>query len=89
MVIGGHRVPVANLPYTMASDAAGAMAEDAPFAACYFDRADARVFSLRSRGEDGLDVSEIAARYGGERSAPFVNGLAESLARRLRPAAQR
>ena len=65
MVIGGHRVPVANLPYTMASDAAGAMAEDAPFAACYFDRTDARVFSLRSRGEGGLDVAEIAASYGG------------------------
>lgn len=65
MVIGGHRVPVANLPYTMASDAAGAMAETAPFAACYFDRTDARVFSLRSRGEGGLDVAEIAAGYGG------------------------
>lgn len=65
MVIGGHRIPVANLPYTMASDAAGLMALDAPFAACYFDRADARVFSLRSRGDGGLDVSEIAAAYGG------------------------
>lgn len=65
MVIGGHRVPVANLPYTMASDAAGRMAGEAPFAACYFDRPDARVFSLRSRGEGGLDVSEIAAAYGG------------------------
>ena len=65
MVIGGHRVPVANLPYTMASDAAGAMAEDAPFAACYFDRSDARVFSLRSRREGGMDVAEIAASYGG------------------------
>lgn len=65
MVIGGHRVPVANLPYTMASDAAGAMADTAPFAACYFDRADARVFSLRSRGDDGMDVAEIAASYGG------------------------
>lgn len=65
MVIGGHRVPVANLPYTMASDAAGAMAETAPFAACYFDRPDARVFSLRSRGEGGFDVSTIAASYGG------------------------
>lgn len=65
MVIGGHRVPVANLPYTMASDAAGQMAEVAPFAACYFDRADARVFSLRSRGEGGMDVAGIAASYGG------------------------
>lgn len=65
MVIAGHRVPVANLPYTMASDAAGQMAQGAPFAACYYDRPDARVFSLRSRGDGGIDVSEIAAAYGG------------------------
>lgn len=64
MVIGGMRVPVANLPYTMASDAAHLLAADAPFAACYFDRPDARVFSLRSRDE-GADVSLIAAGYGG------------------------
>jgi len=65
MTIGGHRVPVANLPYTMSSDAAGKLAEGNAFAACYFDRADARVFSLRSRGPDGADVSEIAKQYGG------------------------
>lgn len=65
MVIAGFRVPVANLPYTMASDAAHLMAEDAPFAACYFDRADGqRVFSLRSH-EAGADVGAIAAHYGG------------------------
>lgn len=66
MVIGGVRVPVANLPYTMSSDAAGLMAQEAPFAACYYDRNDGlRVFSLRSRGEGGADVSAIAAAYGG------------------------
>lgn len=74
MIIGGHVVPVANLPYTMASDAAHrlcAPCDDGlagswipPFAACYFDKADARVFSLRSR-EDGTDVSAIAKSYGG------------------------
>jgi uncharacterized protein len=65
MIIGGHRVPVANLPYTMASDAANTLAEGNPFGACYFDRADgSRVFSLRSKAE-GLDVSLIATRYGG------------------------
>lgn len=64
MVIGGHRVPVANLPYTMASDAAGKLAEGQPFGATYFDKPGGRVFSLRSRG-DGLDVSAIAAAYGG------------------------
>lgn len=65
MMIGGVKVPCANLPYTMASDAAGKLAECAPFGACYFDRADARVFSLRSRGHAGADVSEIAKNYGG------------------------
>ena len=65
MVIGGHLVPVANSPPTMASDAAGKLASAAPFAATYFDKPGARVFSLRSRGSDGMDVSEIAKRYGG------------------------
>lgn len=64
MVIGGVNVPVANLPYTMASEAAGKLAEGEPFAACYFDGAEVRTFSLRSR-KDGMDVSAIAKRYGG------------------------
>lgn len=60
------QVPCANLPYVYASDAAGLMAEGAPFAATYYQDADgAFVFSLRSRGEGGADVSEVAARYGG------------------------
>jgi oligoribonuclease NrnB/cAMP/cGMP phosphodiesterase (DHH superfamily) len=64
MHIGGHQVPVANLPPVWASDAANLLAENEPFAACYYDRSDSRVFSLRSR-EDGLDVSAIAKQYGG------------------------
>ncbi len=64
MVIGGHRVPVANVPHFMASDAGGLLAQDQPFSATYYDRPGARVFSLRSR-EGGIDVSEIAASYGG------------------------
>lgn len=65
MVIGGVDVPVANLPYMMASEAAGDMAESAPFAATYYDGTDARHFSLRSRGAEGMDVAEIAKGYGG------------------------
>lgn len=64
MRIGGFEVPVANLPYTMASDAGQILAEGAYFAACYFDRNDGqRIFSLRSLGS--FDVSEIAKKYGG------------------------
>lgn len=64
MVIGGHKVPVVNLPYFMASEAAGQLAEGAPFAAAYYDKGDARVFSLRSR-KGSVDVAEIAKAYGG------------------------
>lgn len=76
MIIGGHWIPVANLPYTLTSDAGHLMCEPyaspnlqgefvtPPFAACYWDTADGRVFSLRSR-EGGMDVSEIAKQYGG------------------------
>lgn len=78
MTIGGFRVPVANLPYTLTSDAGHLMctqpmdgvgdadwcAEKPPFAACYWDTPKGRVFSLRSI-DGGTDVSAIAASYGG------------------------
>jgi len=64
MEIGGIDVPVANLPYTLTSDAGHLMSLTSPFAACYWDTPAGRVFSLRS-GEDGMDVSVIAAKYGG------------------------
>lgn len=64
MEIGGHVVPVANVPFTMASDAAGKLAEGMLFAATYYDTEKERVFSLRS-AEDGLDVSLVAKLYGG------------------------
>ena len=64
MVIGGQEVWAANLPYTLTSDAGHLMATGEPFAACYWDTADGRVFSLRSTDE-GEDVSAIAAQYGG------------------------
>lgn len=64
MVIGGHDVPVASLPYTLVSDAAHEMAKGELFAACYWDTAESRVFGLRAT-DDGLDVSDIAKQYGG------------------------
>ena len=64
MMIGGHRVPVANLPYTMSSDAGHELAKGHPFAACYWDTPTGRVFSLRSNAY-GVDVSEVAKQYGG------------------------
>ena len=73
MVIGGQLVPVANIPYTLVSDAGHLMCLGIdeglagswipPFAACYWDTPEGRVFSLRSDGR--TDVSEVAKSYGG------------------------
>ena len=69
MTIGGYRVPIANLPYTMGSDAGHALCQSAasgtlpPFAGIYYDRPKGRTFSLRSSGD--FDVSAIAVKYGG------------------------
>jgi oligoribonuclease NrnB/cAMP/cGMP phosphodiesterase (DHH superfamily) len=79
MRLGGYLVPVANLPYTMTSDAGhilcsrnfeGRKSADPndpykqPFAATYYDTPNGRQFSLRSE-PGGVDVSEIAVQYGG------------------------
>lgn len=63
--IGGYVVPVVNAPLFMASDLAGELAENEPFAAVYAEDGKYTSFSLRSRAPDGVDVSEIAKRYGG------------------------
>lgn len=64
--IDGWLVPIANMPYTLASDACEEMARrhGSPFAACYYDTPKRREFSLRSL-PNGIDVSEVARRYGG------------------------
>ena len=62
--IGGYQVPIANLPYTLSSDAGHILAKDKPFAGCYYDTPEGRVFSLRS-ANDGLDVDKVAKLYGG------------------------
>lgn len=64
MIIAGYSVPVASLPYTLTSDAGYLMAHGKPFAACYWDTPDRRVFSLRST-DDGMDVATIAETFGG------------------------
>ena len=63
MNIGGHNVPVANVPKQFGSYLASDLAVGEPFAAYYYDT-NQREFGLRSTPE-GLDVSVIAAMYGG------------------------
>lgn len=63
--IAGHVVPVVNSA-TMQSEIGNELCKGKPFAAIYFDnlKDNVRVWSLRSC-EGGLDVSEIAKKFGG------------------------
>lgn len=62
----GYKVPVVNAPFAAISELLGHLAESAPFALGWFQRGDGMYqYSLRSRGPDGVDVSEVAKRYGG------------------------
>lgn len=63
-VIAGFDVPTLNAPYFFSSDAGHIMGAGEPFAACYWDTRDGRVYSLRSE-DAGQDVADIAARFGG------------------------
>lgn len=67
MIISGYDVPVANVPYMMASSAGHKMADNEPFAATYYDTADYRVFSLRSNKSSpvAVNVAKIAELFGG------------------------
>lgn len=64
MFILGHNVPVCNAPHMYSSEGGHLMGAGEPFAATYSDLPDGRKFELRS-AEDGMDVSDIAKRYGG------------------------
>lgn len=63
--IAGYDVPVLNAPPMWASEAGNILAQGEPFAATYFVNKDGEhLYSLRST-KDGLDVSEIAKKFGG------------------------
>lgn len=64
VTIAGHDVPVANVPYAVGSDVAGELAKGEPFAAYWYESDGERRWGLRS-APDGLDVAEIAQRFGG------------------------
>ncbi|MFP4247877.1 MAG: hypothetical protein ACLFQ1_11950 [Halochromatium sp.] len=72
--IAGHEVPVINAPGQYSSEIGALLCRGEPFAACYHDTPNGRRFSLRSDA-DGLDVSWIAAQFGGgghPRAAGFL-----------------
>ena len=62
--IRGYNVPILNAPYFYSSEAGHIMGENEPFAACYWDVPEGRIYSLRS-ASSGVDVSTIASSFGG------------------------
>lgn len=61
----GYSVPVVNAVPNLASDVGNDLAIGHPFAIVYIDGPDGRLVSLRSSKNGGVDVSEIAKKYGG------------------------
>lgn len=73
--IAGYDVPVANAPYFYASNLGHVLAIDEPFSATYSDSEGKRKYSLRSANGTGLNVADIAQRFGGgghKHAAGFV-----------------
>ena len=65
LVIDGHTVPSLNCPYFHASEAGNIMSKNEKFAACYYITPNGVKFGLRSQADGGMDVSEIAKKFGG------------------------
>lgn len=63
ITVAGHRVLCANTPI-LQSEVAGALAEGRPFGVAWYEADGRRYYSLRSR-DGGIDVSEVARKFGG------------------------
>ena len=63
--LADYEVPMLNAPYFYASEAGHELCKGESFAVTYYDTGTHRKFSLRSDKVDGVDVSEIAKKYGG------------------------
>jgi len=79
--LAGYEVPIVNCPHAIVSELVGQLAQGYPFAAGYTDQGSQRSWSLRST-QAGLDVAEIARRFGGgghPRAAGFSTRIPEDL----------
>lgn len=63
--ISGYTVPIVNCPSEIISELVGELSVGHPFAAGFQDSEEKRSWSLRSDGDNGEDVSQIASAFGG------------------------
>lgn len=64
-IVDGHDVPVINCNHMFSSDIGDELSKGEPFSVTYSDIDGKRLFSLRSQKIGGMDVSVIAAKFGG------------------------
>ncbi len=77
--IAGYTVPIVNAPSSIGSELLNQLSAGFPFAAAYEDKPGHRSWQLRSGGDKAVDVSEIAALFGGgghQRASGFSTGHA-------------
>lgn len=63
--IGGYYVPVVNANRIYGSEIGAILSKGQPFSASYYDDKTCRCYELRSQADTGIDVAEIAKKYGG------------------------
>ncbi|MCK5696819.1 MAG: phosphoesterase [Gammaproteobacteria bacterium] len=63
--IAGYTIPVVNAPSSIGSELLHQLSDGYPFAAAYEDKAERRVWQLRSGGEKAIDVAQLAQKFGG------------------------
>lgn len=63
--VAGYIVPVVNAPSSIGSELLHQLSDGHPFAVAYEDKAERRVWQLRSGGEKAIDVSQVAQQFGG------------------------
>lgn len=63
--IAGYVVPVVNAPSSIGSELLHQLSDGHPFAVAHEDKAERRVWQLRSGGDQAIDVAQVAQQFGG------------------------
>ena len=81
-IIAGYVVPIINCPGSWFSEIGEMLSFGEPFAACYYFNGKKVIVGLRSSKESGIDVEEVAKKFGGgghKHAAGFTVGFGSSL----------
>ncbi len=63
--VAGYTIPIVNAPSHLGSELLHQLSDGYPFAVAYEDKAERRVWQLRSGGDKAIDVAQLAEQFGG------------------------